>query len=146
LTAAHYQQLSAWPIDDEFRRFVSHDWGWLSPAVPGHDFSTESLLGFVAVNGCGDVLAVARVDLIERPGDTVVAVHPRYRRRGLATALLREACRSPRLDSLSALQARVDPDNARSRSCLRRAGFALVGSETSNGAVKQEIWTLPLPR
>lgn len=71
-------------------------------------------------------------------------VHPTYRRRGLATALIEWLCQQAAAAQVRLILAVTEPDNDASQAVLRQAGFVHNGDFLSDQRQPLQRWQRPL--
>jgi ribosomal protein S18 acetylase RimI-like enzyme len=100
---------------------------WVAFCSAGDDFRAD--LSLLAVEGDEPVgFVLCEVDRAEATGwISTIGVRPRYRGRGIASALLRETFRNFRGAGLLAAELEVGDDNPIARRVYERLGFAVVG-------------------
>jgi N-acetylglutamate synthase len=80
---------------------------------------------FASVREAGDTLAIGRVAVAgDWAGLTAVEVDPRYRRRGLGSAVTAALAAAAAARGVAGLYLQVEDDNGAARALYRRAGFA----------------------
>jgi ribosomal protein S18 acetylase RimI-like enzyme len=94
------------------------DW-WLSVSTDA-EFDPGLMIVLVAMNG-GEPVGLCHCWTSSFIKDLVV--HPDWRRRGMAEALLNEACHRLRLRGNTAVFLKVQEDNERAQRLYRRMGF-----------------------
>ena len=97
-----------------------------------HPWSRDSLEALMAERGAGALIAGQEGFILWRTaaGEAEIltlAVAPAARRRGLARALLNEACKRARLDGAQAMFLEVSDQNAAAVALYDAAGFARAG-------------------
>ena len=95
---------------------------------------------YIATTPTGDAIGQIRLDR-RASGDAEISltVGPRWRGRGYASAVLREACRVYREETRIPIVAYIKPDNEPSLRSFAGAGFERMGTATALGELVVEM-------